>query len=92
MEIQDKIEYMTGQIDALTQISLSALVTHPKAPALIGALLEAGTKLRGQAEAGAISKAHVSGFSSVCLEAERALGTLAHVETMQSLDSSKTPH
>ena len=92
MELKDQLAHLSGQIDALSQIALSAIATHPKGPALIGALLEAGAKLRGQAEAGAISKIRVSGFSSICLQAELVLGTLAQAETMQSLDSSKTPH
>ena len=92
MSPQEKLEYMEGQIDALTQVALSALATHPKAPALIGALLERGAILRGQLESATTSKTRVSGFSSVCLQAEQVLNTLAQVETMQSLDSSKSPH
>ena len=39
---QDELLNLSGQIAALSQIALSALATHQKGPALIGALLEAG--------------------------------------------------
>ncbi|MGH8528484.1 MAG: hypothetical protein ACRETN_01385, partial [Nevskiales bacterium] len=70
MNPEDRILFLSGQVEALSILSASILRLLPNSQVLIAALLDRGKELRDQAEAGAIEKARALGFSSVCLQAE----------------------